>query len=299
MLMEQGIVEDYKNGMKWADLCDKYQTNTYKIHKILYKNGIKPNRDFSWSEERRNLLKDMYLRNCTYQEMRDALNSKDATINYWVKKLGLPMRGSGRNNVYDNPFLIDSPERDYWLGYLFADGHIGQNRIELSTKEGSVAEAFNNFCGGICKIYKRPYQTKSGEIKTMYRAYIQSINLYKWFIETYKIDSKKHHTLDPDIEINWDILRGYFDGDGSAHIHGGWTITSCSKRWVDRCQKFLSDNGIRSTINTYKDCYKLSVWTKEGLYKIVPLLYKNNTFHLQYKYDRLEPYMSNHIMKTE
>lgn len=297
--MEQELIRDYQDGMKWNDLCSKYGVSTYRIHKILHKNGIIPQRDFSWSKERQELLRDMYLRNCTYSEMREALNSKDATINYWVKKLGLPMRGSGRNNVYDNPFLEQSPERDYWLGYLFADGHIGQNHIELTSKEKSVVEAFNSFCGGICRVYKRPYTIKSGETRIMYRCYIQSVDLYRWFKDTYKVESKKHHTLNPDIEINWDILRGYFDGDGNAHRKGGWTITSCSKVWIDRCQSFLNNNGIRSTINTYKNCYKLSVWTTENLYKLVPLLYQNNTFHLQYKYDRLEPYMSNHIVKTE
>lgn len=297
--MEQDLIRDYQNGMKWNDLCSKYKVSTYRIHKILHKNGIIPQRDFSWSKGKQELLRDMYLRNCTYSEMREALNSKDATINYWVKKLGLPMRGSGRNNVYNNPFLEQSPERDYWLGYLFADGHIGQNHIELTSKEESVVEAFNKFCGGICRIYKRPYTIKSGEVRIMYRCYIQSVDLYRWFKNTYKIDSKKHHTLNPDIEINWDILRGYFDGDGNAHKNGGWTITSCSKAWIDRCQKFLSDNDIRSTINTYKNCYKLSVWTIKHLHRLVPLLYQSGTFYLQYKYDRLEPYMSNHIVKTE
>lgn len=293
--MDNKIIDDYQAGMKWNDICEKHNTTLYQIHKILHRNGIKPSRDMGWSEDRKALLKDMYLRNCTYEEMRNALGSKDATINYWVKKLNLPMRGSGRNNVYKNPFLVDSPERDYWLGYLFADGHIGQNHIELSTKEIDVVNAFNEFCGGICKIYKRPYTIKSGETRIMYRVYIQSIDIYKWFVDTYKVDSKKHHTLNPDIKLNWNILRGYFDGDGNAHKNGGWTITSCSLAWINRCAKFLSENGVRTTLNTYKDCYKLSVWTKEHLHILVPLLYKDKGFYLQYKYNRLEPYMSNHI----
>lgn len=293
--MNNKIIEDYQAGMKWNDICEKYNTTLYQIHKILHRNGIKPSRDMGWSEERKATLRDMYLRNCTYEEMRNALNSKDATINYWVKKLKLPMRGSGRNNVYDNPFLASSPERDYWLGYLFADGHIGQNHIELFTKEIEVANAFNNFCGGICKIYNRPYKIKTGEVRVMYRVSIQSVDMYKWFVSTYKIDSKKHHTLNPDIDLNWNILRGYFDGNGNAHKNGGWTITSCSIDWINRCAEFLNKNGVRTTINTYRDCYKLNVWTKEHLYILVPLMYKDKTFHLQYKYNRLEPYMSNHI----
>lgn len=257
--MDNKVIKDYQAGMKWDDICKKYNITLYLVHKILHRNGIKPNRDMGWSKEKQATLRDMYLRNCTYEEMRTALKSKDATINYWVKKLNLPMRGSGRNNIYDNPFLENSPERDYWIGYLFADGHIGQNHIELSTKEIEIANAFNKFCGGICKIYKRPYKIKSGETRILYRIYIQSIDMYKWFVDKYKVDSKKHHTLDPNIDLNWNILRGYFDGDGNAHKNGGWTITSCSFNWIKRCSEFLHNHGIRTTINSYRDCYKLSV----------------------------------------
>lgn len=73
--------------------------------------------------------------------------------------------------------------------------------------------------------------------------------------------------------------------------------TSGSKRWIDRVHKFLSDNNIYSSINEYKNCYKLSVWRKEELNKLVPKLYNTNTFYLKYKFDRLEPYMSNHIVQ--
>ena len=33
------------------------------------------------------------------------------------------------------------------------------------------------------------------------------------------------------------------------------------------------------------------------LNKLIPQLYNTKTFYLKYKFDRLEPYMSNHIVK--
>lgn len=113
--------------MKWNDLCTKYNTNLHTIHKILKNNGITPCRDFGWSEEKKQLLIKMYMDNATYPEMYATLNCKGGTLTYWVHKLNLPMRGSGRNNVYKNPFLEQSHERDYWLGYIFADGHVDRN----------------------------------------------------------------------------------------------------------------------------------------------------------------------------
>ena len=134
-------IQDYLDGMSWAELQSKYKCNSKKIYKLLEENNIprrKPLNKNRWSEEKLSLLKDMYLRNCTYQEMYEALDCKGGTLTYWVKYLGLPMRGSGRNNVLENPFLENTSERDYWLGYLFADGHIGQNNIRLFSKELSI-----------------------------------------------------------------------------------------------------------------------------------------------------------------
>lgn len=293
-------IQDYLSGMSWAELQSKYKCNSRKIYKLLKENNVprrKPINKYRWSEEKLSLLKDMYLRNCTYQEMYEALDCKGGTLTYWVKYLGLPMRGSGRNNILENPFIENTSERDYWLGYLFADGHIGQNNIRLFSKEKYVIDEFNKFCKGQCRIYTRNYSTKEGSIRTMYHATLISKDLQRWFSDTYNIEGDKRYTLNPTIDINWDILRGYFDGDGNAHKSGGWIITSSSKEWINRAHKFLSENGIYSSINEYKNYYKLSVWRKEELNKLVPKLYNTKTFYLKYKFDRLEPYMSNHIVQ--
>lgn len=296
-------IEDYLNGMSWADLQSKYHCNSHKIYKLLEENNIprrKPLSKYRWSDDKLKLLKDMYLKNCTYKEMYNALNCKGGTLTYWVKQLNLPMRGRGRNNILINPFLEDSKERDYWLGYLFADGHIGQNSIRLCSKEIDVVSAFNDFCKNQCKIYTRPYITKTGENRVIYHCTLISKDLQKWFSETYGVEGNKKYTLNPTVKLNWDILLGYFDGDGSAHKKGGWGVVSGSKIWIYRIYTFLENNGISSIINEYPTYYKLYVWKKKELCKLVPLLYNNfNSFYLKYKFNRLEPYIGNNIVKTE
>ena len=296
----ENVIKDYLEGMSWSNLQHKYSCSSRKIYKILNNNNIpkrKPINKYRWSKEKQELLKNMYLQNCTYKEMYNALDCKGGTLTYWVHQLGLPMRGSGRNKSIKNPFLINTPERDYWLGYLFADGHIGQGSIRLFSKEEIVIKAFDDFCNNQCNFYKRNYVTKNGETKTIYQAILTSVDIQRWFSKKYSICSNKKYTLNPSITLNWNILKGYFDGDGNAHRNGGWTITTGSKIWAERVRQFLENNGIYSSINEYKNCYKTNVWRKEELYKLVPKLYQSNTFYLQYKYDRLEPYMSNHIMK--
>ena len=299
---ELSIIEDYKKGLRWEELSIKYRCSSRPLYKVLKKYSI-PKRVITntetWSSEKLSLLKEMYEHNYTYKEMCETLNCLSSTLTYWIKKLGLKMRGSGRKTTFLNPFLDNTPERDYWLGYLFADGHIGQGKITLTTSNYKVAEAFNNFCNNNCHIYKRHYTTSTGEIKTMYWPTINSTRICDWFISKYHINSDKRYNLNPNIDLNWNILRGNFDGDGCAHKNGGFIICSGSEKWIRRISLFLIKHNIYNNIVQEKTCFRVCVWKKSELQKLVPLLYKDKTFYLEYKYKRLEPYISNNIMKTE
>lgn len=300
-LDDKAIINDYNNGLTWDQLCEKYNTNTGSLFKVFKRNNVQKTRvqDNSWSTEKQELLKIMYLRNDTYQDMYQALNCKGGTLTYWVKKLGLPMRGSGRNSTYPNKFLENTIESNYWLGYIFADGHIECSKrkyaVQLTSKDQYVIDKFKEWYDNIPNISSRNYTLKDGTVKTMYTAHLNSKDITLWFKNELKIDSKKHHTLDPNIELNWDIIRGYFDGDGTS-AKKNWSLSSCSKVWLKRIQDFLKENNIESKLTIgYKDCYKLSIWKKEELAKIIPLMYQNNYFCHEYKYKNVEHYMSNHI----
>ena len=71
--------------------------------------------------------------------------------------------------------------------------------------------------------------------------HIYSVELSEWFMNEFNIDSTKHHNLNPSININWDIIRGYFDGDGSAHKIRGFTLNSSSVLWINRLHDFIKE----------------------------------------------------------
>lgn len=298
------LVKDYLNGVTWDNLCKKYDTNLCTIHKILKANNIQKSRvqNASWSKEKQELFKRMYLANCTYNEMYEALNCKGGTLTYWVHKLHLPMRGSGRNNIYPNKFAEHTIESDYWLGYIFADGHVGvylkdkgvnTYTIQLASEKEYVVNKFKEWYDDIPHIYHRPYTLKDGTVKTMYKAEIGSKDIALWFKNELKIDNKKHHTLNPPIKINWDIIRGFFDGDGCSS-KGQFVLNSCSKIWLERIGKFLDNFKIEYKLSkSYLDCWCLGVYKKEEVRKLVPLLYEHKYYCHQYKYDNFEPLISN------
>lgn len=303
----QDLIADYKNGMTWDNLCTKYRTNTNTIHRIFLKNNVQKTRiqEASWSLEKQELFKRMYLSNCTYNEMYSALDCKGGILTYWVHKLNLPMRGSGRNNTLENKFLERTPESDYWLGYIFADGHVNyssrQYNIQLTSEKDYVISKFKEWYDNSDKVHENSwnYTLKDGSVKRMYVASISSKHIASWFHNNLNIASKKHHSLNPNITLTWDIIRGYFDGDGSAS-KGEWQLKSCSKIWLERIQNFLKQYGIKSKLKlSYLDCWGLYIYDKENLKKIVPLMYQNKYYCHEYKYKLLEPYDSNIIAQTE
>lgn len=236
----------------------------------------------------------MYDEGIPNKEIGDKFGIKANTVCYWVKKLGITMRGSGKHNKYDNPFKKQTSERDYWLGYIFADGHVQRGVIDLYSVDKEVIDNYQAFTGNICTITTEDYKVKSGDIHTIYKAHIYSVDISEWFMKTFNIESTKHHTLNPDIDLNWDILKGYFNGDGSAHKVRGFTVNSSSKVWINRISDFLIDElGIDPKINQYLECYKLCVWSKEELQDLIPKLYQNDTFCLQRKKIKFEPFLSN------
>ena len=302
---KQNLIQDYLNGMTWNALCIKYSTNTNTIHKILNANNISKQRieKLTWSKEKQKLFIEMYNNNCTYQEMYKALDCKGGTLTYWVHKLNLPMRGSGRNNNYPNRFLENTVESNYWLGYILADGHIHVGKragyITLFSEKEYVVEKFKQWYYNLPKIYKRPYIIKSGEKKYIYKAVLHDSKIAKWFHLNLGVENKKHHTLNPNIDINWDIIRGFFDGDGSSS-KGEWQLKSCSKIWLERIQHFISEYNIETLLRlSYLDCWGLYAYKKEEALKIAELMYSNPYYCHQYKYDNFEPYLSNKIVKTE
>lgn len=305
---KQNLAKDYLMGESWDNLCNKYNTNLHTIHKILNKYQVKRTRveKLTWPIEKQNLLRQMYLSNCTYKEMYEALDCKGGTLTYWVHKLNLPLRGSGRNNNYPNRFLENTPESNYWLGYILADGHIDyrpdkrRGTLYLSSKEEYVILKFKEWYYGYPQIYKSSYKLKDGTIRYMHKALLHDTCLAKWFREELQIDNVKHHTLNPNIPITWDLIRGFFDGDGSS-AKGEWQLKSCSKPWLERIQSFIKQEGVETVLKlSYLDCWGLFAYKKADALKIASLMYANKYYCHDYKYNNFfEPCIRDNTMKTE
>jgi hypothetical protein len=119
------------------------------------------------------------------------------------------------NDIFNK---IDSEEKAYWLGFLYADGTIrskeGDNQIELSLQERDYQQIanFRNFIGNDNKIAYR-------EKQKAYRYCFRSAQIKKDLINLGCVPNKSLILTFPTEEqvpnkfLN-DFIRGYFDGDG-------------------------------------------------------------------------------------
>ena len=209
--------------------------------------------------------------------------SGDGTIYYYLKKHGINNRG--KETHYENPFLTKSKERDYWLGWIFSDGCIVKTQkhayVYLACLDYDILLKFKDFCGERAKLNKFTYTTPvSRENKVMYKVVINSIELVKYFEENFHTVGKKSRTLNPNIEINWDLLRGILDGDGS--FKKGVVLTSNSKDWIDKIASFYYTFSIHYTI-TKDSAYRLGVYKRKDIVTIYHNLYDNAPLFLERK----------------
>lgn len=126
------------------------------------------------------------------------------SLYYHLKKHNKPNRG--KEIPYDNPFLNDSKERDYWLGWLFSDGHVTNgpthHMVYLACLDKEIVEGFKSFCGERAIYSNFTYITPvSKETRIIHKTSVYSKELTEFMSSTYGISGKKAANLNPNIKI--------------------------------------------------------------------------------------------------
>ena len=203
-------------------------------------------------------------------------------------------------NVLTNFEKIDTEEKAYWLGFLYADGSVGskEDKIELGLAEKDLKhiEKFKTFMNINNKISYRE-KTKS------YRMSFRSAKCKQDLINKGCIP-KKSLILDFPNEnqvpkhLIRHFIRGYFDGDG-------WftNTESCFQIGIIGTENFI--NGFLNSIeNTNKDNKIFDVHRKNGAKRYVfgayddvlnflNWIYKDSNIYLERKYNSYLDFIQN------
>lgn len=194
---------------------------------------------------------------------------------------------------------INTEEKAYWLGFLYADGNIYKNRIGIGLKGGDIKHLFK---------FKKSLKSKN---KVSYKEFQQKNKTYNKcsiYINSYEManDLKKWGCIPnkssklfklPDIpkDLMRHFIRGYFDGDGSIFydkrrgvIHANFTG---NYPFIKSINMFLYNENIfdkrRRIVIRDKRKKTTSNVTYDGeiAERILNYLYKKSSIFLDRKYN--------------
>ena len=199
--------------------------------------------------------------------------------------------------------IIDTEEKAYWLGFIFADGYISsckenkkpnyQFEISLKADDVSHLKKFNTFMQHIYNNVKIS-TVKCGNVECK-RCRWSVRNKHLWeTLNSYGCTPNKSLTLQfpkeeffVDKKLIVDFIRGYWDGDGCiTYLNKEHTQMSISALGTESFIKKLNDY-FPNKITIFHEKNK-STWTiaaqHRTAFKTIYYLYENSTIYLDRKY---------------
>ena len=216
-----------------------------------------------FNEEQQQYIRDNYM-DTPYAVIGEHLACTAKQIQGWVYH-----NCTSKLRQFDKQYFhnIDSPDKAYWLGFIYADGWIIFNEtrrnyelgIQLQRGDAAHLEKFNQALGGAHKI---AYGSETKWIGDYYKESYTEYALLRIYAKQITLDLQAHGVVQnktnnmmfPTIEPYFmDFIRGYFDGDGCLYVapklsKSQITFTSSNKAFLEYLQKRLC---VEYNINTH------------------------------------------------
>ena len=243
-----------------------------------------------------------------YRRIAKLLNVNRKTVSYHLRKLGYKTDEKRIRHVDPNKLRkydysktenifekIDTEEKAYWLGMLYADGYVANNRntIALSLKEEDYNHIvkFRKFLNLTNKPIRKKIKHKDNKNYIGYEFSINNekvkndlCNLGCMPNKTFKIKFPSDEIVPPDLKQHF--IRGYLDGDGcithnssgnvSVEILGTYDFLDGYQKWIG-----LHYNKVHDFKTTE---IKHSMYAGKYAKIILNKLYENASIYLDRKY---------------
>lgn len=163
--MEKEIILQYQKGKSISQLLTDFPNfNRRQITKILTDNNITirgGRKKKTLSQEQVNEAIEMINNGTFLCELAEHFDLDKETLRNRLKELNIKVKNTNRVNrrINSNYFsVIDSPEKAYWLGFLYTDGSVdhygktGRIRLQLQEQDIEILEQFKADLNLDCKI---------------------------------------------------------------------------------------------------------------------------------------------------
>jgi hypothetical protein len=249
----------------------------------------------------------------TCKQLCDEYKMSSAGISYFMKKRNIKINRHFLNvnrkytlnqNYFD---IIDTEERAYFLGLLYADGYNNEPKylisIGLQERDIKILEKFNKSIDS-----NRPFciSKLNDKNKNHQNSIILSINSKQVSENLTKLGCHKAKSLTLKFPTDKQVpshlikhfIRGYFDGDGCIVYDENNTYPKCSLvSTLDFCNelKTILMNELDIKISIYnnnsknKDITKsLEICGNNKCIKFLDWLYKDSTLYIDRKYEKYQ-----------
>jgi hypothetical protein len=253
------------------------------------------------SEEQKEKVKNLYLQGLSQSQIERDLKMTRKTIRTILKNTGIDRTKSEQwrkrwgSSLNECVFDELTPEALYWIGFLYADGHVRKDEaeysieIEIELKDREHLVKFAQFLE--CNKEPKQYSDNSCTL----RIYSKKINrrLKELGLHHNKSYTAKPHEL---LKDSRDFWRGVVDGDGGVYTFQstGYNVNQLSLcgtletilDFIIFCSKQCNiKDKYPSHSSKSKSLYQVHYYSSDAI-KITDLLYKDSTIYLDRKYQK-------------
>ena len=321
------------------EICKLYQNNTLithisknvKVERHTVVRVLKRNNLYDPQKSRKHLDQDRIVRNqevkllsaqgLSHRQIARQLSIGKSNVGLILKQfkdqsfslLSLKQRQNNKARyIYDEHFfeVIDTEEKAYWLGFLYADGCITERsvRLELGLMDKEHIEKLKKSIQyDAAHLYFRPDGIDSVLLNISSKVMVEDLvklgcTVKKTFTLTFPTEDQVP------LELIHHFMRGYFDGDGCIYVHEKFRCSvslTGTYQFLDKYQevvnKFIGKtNRLKLTkCHTNSYIYSLVYGGNQQVKKIYDFLYKNATVYLNRKKEKFEAVRSRLKTKSQ
>src|SRR5574343_198664 len=300
----QQIITSYQQGTTPLDIGIKFGIYNNSVTRILRKRNVSRTQaspQIKSNDVKVNYIIEQYSQGISSEKIAKGLNIAGTTVCKILKENNIVIRPSSENKKIFYPkddFFsnIDSEDKAYFLGLLFADGNVSKKgydiKLGLKDNDRDILEKFSQSIFGYVKITTDEYGNKGNYFSVVY---IYSKQIKKDLIKYGCGPNKTFKIRFPnwmDNHLKRHFIRGYLDGDGCIYLGKDKTVINfTSNKWfLIGLQKYIkSELNIDFYIHLYKKNLKigdLRVSALENGKIFLDWLYKDSNLYLNRKYQK-------------
>lgn len=261
--------------------------------------------------EKYTLGENLFLSGQSLTSIAKELRLNRGRFTKWLKERGHTITNPSKKYIHNETFFenIDTEEKAYWLGFLYADGYVGEilkdgklKSYYLSLGLASIDESHLHKFRDSLKS-NSPISQKNVKCNgKVFSSHIININSTKMCCDLIKLGCtprKGNFLKFPSKDIVSDELlphfvRGYIGGDGSLMLNvkknGGRLAILGTSDFLNGMVERMGwkPKTIRQAKPTSTYVYHIEYYAKEELKSMLHELYKNASVYLDRKYEKYE-----------